>query len=53
MPIKTRKHEQEREPEEVPVRDQQMEAAYVAHTLAQMLASQLALRQAWMTAWPR
>jgi hypothetical protein len=49
MPIKTRKQEDE----EVPVRDQELEAAYLTHTLVQILATQLAARQTWTAGWIR
>jgi hypothetical protein len=49
MPIKTRKLEDE----EAPARDQELEAAYVTHTLVQLLAAQLAAREAWTAGWLR
>jgi hypothetical protein len=50
MPVKTRKQEEE---EEAPARDQELEAAYQTHTLVQMLATQLAVRQTWTAGWMR
>jgi len=49
MPIKTRKPEEE----ETPARDQELEAAYVTHTLVQILATQLAVRETWPAGWVR
>ena len=49
MPIKTRRQEAE----EAPARDQELEAAYVTHTLVQLLAAQLAAREAWTPRWLR
>ena len=49
MPIKTRKQEEE----EAPARDQELEAAYVTHTLVQLLAAQLAAREARSAGWLR
>ena len=43
MATKTRKQEEE----EAPARDQELEAAYVTHTLVQLLAAQLAAQRAW------
>ena len=48
MPIKTRKQE-----EEAPTRDQELEAAYLTHTLVQILAAQLAVRETWTAGWLR
>lgn len=49
MPTKTRKQEEERPS----ARDQELEAAYVTHTLAQILAAQLAAGERWTGAWLR
>ena len=49
MPIKTRKQEEE----EAPARDQELEAAYVTHTLVQILTAQLAVRETWTAGWLR
>jgi len=49
MPIKTRKQEEE----VAPARERELEAAYLTHTLAQILATQLAARETWQTGWIR
>jgi hypothetical protein len=49
MPPKTRKQQEE----DVSARDQELEAAYLTHTLAQILAAQLAAGERWTGAWLR
>ena len=49
MPAKTRKQQEE----VASSRDRELEAAYVAHTLAQILAAQLAAGERWTGAWLR
>ena len=49
MPAKTRKQQEE----VASSRDQELEAAYVTHTLAQIVAAQLAAGKQWTGAWLR